>query len=237
MRIGFRELIFFLVLLAVPIASFLVVFKPRNTQIQSATEEVEFKQARLDKLAEVSAKIDDLELAIERGRQSVEDIEKMLKALEELTSHAENVLKALSLPYRIIELCTFDLGFAACKTYDLEVWMPGEGRWIPPKPQLELVHHHVPAEFLHGTVVIHLAEDPTQVAGPRQLLAHQPSLGLGTRCVGVGLERLVGARKIPKASPGAGADHCVERTGFLFVRHRALAGQHPGGKGRRLGGE
>lgn len=50
-------------------------------------------------------------------------------ALEELTAHAENVLKALRLPHRVIELCTADLGFSACKTYDLEVWFPAEGRY------------------------------------------------------------------------------------------------------------
>jgi seryl-tRNA synthetase len=46
--------------------------------------------------------------------------------LEELTSHAENILKKLKLPYRVVVLCTADLGFSAAKTYDLEVWMPGE---------------------------------------------------------------------------------------------------------------
>jgi seryl-tRNA synthetase len=49
--------------------------------------------------------------------------------LETLTGHAEEVLKRLELPYRVIELCTADLGFASCKTYDLEVWMAGEGRF------------------------------------------------------------------------------------------------------------
>jgi len=50
-------------------------------------------------------------------------------ALESLTGHAEEVLKRLELPYRVMELCTADLGFASCKTYDLEVWMAGEGRY------------------------------------------------------------------------------------------------------------
>jgi len=49
------------------------------------------------------------------------------KALEELTSHAEEVLKRLGLPYRVVELCTGDLGFAAAKTYDIEVWLPSYG--------------------------------------------------------------------------------------------------------------
>jgi len=55
--------------------------------------------------------------------------EDSLSALESLTAHAEEVLKRLELPYRVIELCTADLGFAACKTYDLEVWLAGEGRF------------------------------------------------------------------------------------------------------------
>ena len=47
------------------------------------------------------------------------------KALEQITSDAESVLQELELPYRVIELCTGDLGFSAKKTYDLEVWLPG----------------------------------------------------------------------------------------------------------------
>ena len=55
--------------------------------------------------------------------------EDSLPALEQLTSDAESVLAALELPYRVIQLCTGDLGFAARKTYDIEVWMPAEGRY------------------------------------------------------------------------------------------------------------
>lgn len=47
--------------------------------------------------------------------------------LETLTDNAETILKALELPYRVIGLCTGDLGFSAAKTYDLEVWMPAQG--------------------------------------------------------------------------------------------------------------
>ncbi|HED17125.1 MAG TPA: serine--tRNA ligase [Gammaproteobacteria bacterium] len=50
-------------------------------------------------------------------------------ALEELTTHAETVLQKLGLPYRVVELCTGDLGFSAVKTYDLEVWLPGQGKY------------------------------------------------------------------------------------------------------------
>ncbi len=51
--------------------------------------------------------------------------EKSNNAHEQITTDAEAVLQALELPYRVIELCTGDLGFSASKTYDLEVWMPG----------------------------------------------------------------------------------------------------------------
>jgi seryl-tRNA synthetase len=46
--------------------------------------------------------------------------------LESLTAHAEEILKRLELPYRVVALCTGDLGLAAAKTYDLEVWLPGQ---------------------------------------------------------------------------------------------------------------
>ena len=51
------------------------------------------------------------------------------KALEEITNQAEKVLQLLELPYRVVTLCTGDMGFAAAKTYDLEVWMPGENKY------------------------------------------------------------------------------------------------------------
>jgi len=50
-------------------------------------------------------------------------------ALEELTGHAETILQRLELPYRVMALCTADIGFAAAKTYDLEVWLPGQGAY------------------------------------------------------------------------------------------------------------
>jgi len=50
-------------------------------------------------------------------------------ALEELTGHAEVILKRLNLPYRVVALCGGDLGFSAAKTYDLEVWLPGQQKY------------------------------------------------------------------------------------------------------------
>ena len=51
------------------------------------------------------------------------------QALEELTAHAQAVLAALELPYRVVALCAGDIGFGSAKTYDLEVWLPGQGKY------------------------------------------------------------------------------------------------------------
>lgn len=55
--------------------------------------------------------------------------ETSLAALEEMTAHAEAILQKLELPYRVVALCTGDLGFGAAKTYDLEVWLPGQNTY------------------------------------------------------------------------------------------------------------
>jgi seryl-tRNA synthetase len=52
-----------------------------------------------------------------------------MDALEELTGHAEVILQKLELPYRVVVLCTGDIGFGSTKTYDIEVWLPGQGRY------------------------------------------------------------------------------------------------------------
>lgn len=51
-------------------------------------------------------------------------------ALERMVAHATGLLEALGLPYRVVELCTGDLGFGSSKTYDLEVWAPGQNEWL-----------------------------------------------------------------------------------------------------------
>ncbi len=55
--------------------------------------------------------------------------ENSMQALEELTGHAETILQKLELPYRKVILCTGDMGFGACKTYDLEVWLPAQNTY------------------------------------------------------------------------------------------------------------
>lgn len=58
------------------------------------------------------------------------DAESSMEELEKLTADAEEVLKLLILPYRVVSLCTGDLGFSSAKTYDIEVWMPSYGRYV-----------------------------------------------------------------------------------------------------------
>jgi seryl-tRNA synthetase len=55
--------------------------------------------------------------------------EKSYEGLEELTGHAETILQKLELPYRTVTLCTGDMGFSAAKTYDIEVWLPGQNAY------------------------------------------------------------------------------------------------------------
>jgi len=55
--------------------------------------------------------------------------EESYEQLELLTGHAEKILQLLGLPYRVISLCTGDLGFASAKTYDIEVWLPGQNAY------------------------------------------------------------------------------------------------------------
>ena len=54
---------------------------------------------------------------------------KSCEALEELTAHAETILQKLELPYRVMALCTGDMGFSSAKTYDLEVWLPAQNAY------------------------------------------------------------------------------------------------------------
>lgn len=55
--------------------------------------------------------------------------EKSMDDLEELTGHAESILQQLGLHYRVVELCTGDLGFSSQRTYDIEVWLPSQGKF------------------------------------------------------------------------------------------------------------
>ena len=59
----------------------------------------------------------------------VTDAEDSMEALDGLLSNEEEILQALELPYQVIELCTGDIGFSSCKTFDIEVWMPSQNKY------------------------------------------------------------------------------------------------------------
>jgi seryl-tRNA synthetase len=74
---------------------------------------------------------------IKRGHQfdkvelyKLTDPESSDEELEKLVADAEDICRKLSIPYRVVQLCTGDLGFAACKTYDIEMWAPGCAEWL-----------------------------------------------------------------------------------------------------------
>jgi seryl-tRNA synthetase len=56
--------------------------------------------------------------------------ESSYEELEKMVRDAEEVLRRLKIPYRVMELCTGDMGFSAAKTYDIEVWAPGQGQYL-----------------------------------------------------------------------------------------------------------
>ncbi len=89
MRFGIRELIFFVVLLAVPVASFVYVFKPRNDEIRNAKSEIAEKENRLNRLQEVVARIDDIDAAISEGQEAVTLLESKLPS----RGGVENILE------------------------------------------------------------------------------------------------------------------------------------------------
>ncbi len=123
-------------------------------------------------------------------------------ALEELTGHAEEALKRLELPYRVVALCTGDMGFAAAKTYDLEVWLPGQqkyreisscsnfedfqarrmqARWRNPETgKLELVHTLNGSGLAVGRTLVAIMENYQETDGsiriPTALKSYLPGL-------------------------------------------------------------
>jgi seryl-tRNA synthetase len=98
------------------------------------------------------------------------------QTLEALTAHAEGILQALELPYRKMNLCTADLGFSAAKTYDLEVWLPGQNTYREisscscfedfqaRRLQLRYKNEHHQSELLHTVNGSGLAVGRTLVA-------------------------------------------------------------------------
>ncbi len=91
MRFGPREVVFLIVLLVVPVASYFYVFKPRNHEIKQAQIEVENKQATLDTLRDVTEKIDDIGLAIDQGRAAIQLVEAKLPSARDVEVILEDV--------------------------------------------------------------------------------------------------------------------------------------------------
>jgi seryl-tRNA synthetase len=129
-------------------------------------------------------------------------------ALEQLTAHAESILQKLELPYRVVTLCSGDLGFSAAKTYDLEVWLPGQqtyreisscsnfeafqarrmqARWRNPETgKPELLHSVNGSGLAVGRTLVAIMENYQQADGtirvPDALKAYMA--GLDTLCRG-----------------------------------------------------
>jgi seryl-tRNA synthetase len=120
-------------------------------------------------------------------------------ALEEMVGHAERILQLLELPYRVVLLCTGDMGFAGSRTYDLEVWVPAEGRyreisscsncdafqarrmqarWKTPEGRNEHVHTLNGSGLAVGRSLVALLENGQQADGSVRIpKALQPFLG------------------------------------------------------------
>jgi len=106
MKIGFRELIFLAVLLAVPVMSLFYVFQPRNAEIEQALVEIDTKRGRLASLAELTAQIDDLELMIIEGRESIKLVVEKLpteKAVEEILQQVWHIADGNGLSVRSVK--------------------------------------------------------------------------------------------------------------------------------------
>ena len=129
MRFGLRELIFIIVLLAVPTVSVFYVFKPRNQEIRQAMDEVEVKQARLDRLAEVTSKIDDIGLAIEKGRESIGLIEEKLPSQQDVEGILENVWQIASDNRLAVKSIKSEKAMPAANYRELPLKMMVEGQF------------------------------------------------------------------------------------------------------------
>ena len=96
MKIGIRELIFFVVLLGVPLAAYLYVFKPHNEDLRKARDEVTVKKQALERIAQMDVEIADIEMAITEGQKNIQIIEDKLPSakgvheiLEQITQMAK----------------------------------------------------------------------------------------------------------------------------------------------------
>ncbi|HEY1076047.1 MAG TPA: serine--tRNA ligase [Fontimonas sp.] len=135
---------------------------------------------------------------------------KSYEALERLTAHAEAILQKLELPYRVLALCTGDMGRSAAKTYDLEVWLPSQNRYReisscsncedfqarrlqarfrdPQSKKIELVHTLNGSGLAVGRTLVAVLENYQQDDGSVEMpTALRPYLGGATRLTKDGL--------------------------------------------------
>ena len=125
--------------------------------------------------------------------------EQSYDALEQMVGHAEAILQQLELPYRVVALCTGDMGFGAAKTYDLEVWLPGQSayreisscsnceafqarrmqaRWRNAQGKTELVHTLNGSGLAVGRAMVAVIENHQQADGSLRVpAALRPYLG------------------------------------------------------------
>ena len=129
MRFGLRELIFMIVLLAVPVASWWYVFKPRNADIVQARMEIIIKQDKLDKLREVAKRIDDIGLAIERGRDAIELIEAKLPNQQQVDVILQNVWQIADQNRLTVKSIKSEKPVAAASYMEQPLKMKIEGRF------------------------------------------------------------------------------------------------------------
>jgi type IV pilus assembly protein PilO len=129
MKFGFRELVFFIVLLAVPAASGFYVFKPRNEEIRQAEKEIQVKQARLEQLSIMEEKIDDIALEIERGRESIEIIEAKLPSERDVEGILEEVWQIAKRNRQIVKSIKSEKTVPAAMYFELPLKVVMEGQF------------------------------------------------------------------------------------------------------------
>jgi len=129
MKIGLRELFFFAVLLAVPLAAWFFLFKPRNDDITKAKTEIEIKQTNLKKLAEVTSKISDIGLAIEQGRESISLIEAKLPSEQSVDLILEQVWSLAKKNRLVVKSVKSEKAVPAALYMELPLKMQMEGQF------------------------------------------------------------------------------------------------------------
>ncbi len=119
MRFGVREILFLVILFGIPLAAYQYVFKPRNAEIRQARTEIEGKLSRLEQLSLTTARINDLDIAIERGREAIDVVEAKLPS-------AQNVDEVLRQAWKI------------ARRYDLSIQNVEPEKRVPASKYMEL---------------------------------------------------------------------------------------------------